>query len=243
MALIANMLVRIGCEDDKVLLKASVASILPVCDRIMILACGPDVIETLKPIETPNIVYIEVESDFCSTHGFAEARNILLQSVRTDHYVLWVDSDEVHFTNQLQQIKNTVLATEKFDDIRTHFVHFTLGSNAFEKWESRINIFRKDTGSHWEEKVHERIVHGNHERKLFHSDYVYHHYGYIRDQEIVFQRWQQYAQLEGKDAVHIEHEYPDHKVLDHRKASLIPYFGEYPSAIPQEWISKKQIRL
>lgn len=247
--LIANLLTKIACPDDAILLKACLQSIIPVCEHIYILD-GTDnsnaiaqLIEVIQMDYCYTNIHVIRDTTTIEKEGYAAARNILLDKVAVGDYVLWVDSDEVHFTEGLKQLKNTVLG--QYDDVNMHFVHFTLGSNGYEKFEARTTIFRKEAESTWVGKVHEHIMHHPYKlpRKLFYSDYIYHHYGYIRNQELIYNKWRQYCDLEGTDKRRIEQEYPDHRVLDHRKNSLIPYFGEYPSTIPSDWILGKMVNL
>ena len=250
MKLIANMLVQINSEDDVILTKAAIESVLSVVDEIIILDTtppGPDKrwipidSESNKPSEKITIMFGDL--DFCTKQGFAEARNLLLKQSPDECHILWVDSDEVHFPDQLAQLRVLLeTSTLDIDDISMHFVHFCIGSNAYEKFEKRTTIFRKTSGTCWINKVHEKIVHADRSTRVtFDSSYIYHHYGYVRDQEVVFSRWRQYGLLEGQTNPSVDVEYPDHKVLEHRRASLLPYFGLYPPTIPEDWIVSKLI--
>lgn len=239
--LIANMLVQIKCEDDRILFQSSLKSIYPVCDEIFLLDTSEEknLVKSLIPATYIDKVRVaSAPPDICYKEGFDVARNLMLPQVPIGAHILWVDSDEVHFSGQLQSIKDLLLS--KYDDISTHFIHFCINSNRYEKFERRINIFRKKSEEcRWVGHVHERIEHGAGSRSLYHSDYIYHHYGYIRPQEVIYDRWYQYALLEGQKNPSVEQEYPDKQVLDHRRASLLPYFGEYPKHIPLKWIESK----
>lgn len=238
---VANMLVRIDCPDDVTLLLAAINSVAPVVDEIVVLDMtepfteGENWYHSLAPDVQEKVTTLMERSDYCTTAGFAAARNILLMNSPKDCYILWIDSDEVMFTDQLQALRDTVLASGQYDDVETHFVHFCIGTNLYEKVERRVNIFRVEKGSSWTCAVHERITHPTFPRRVFHSDYTYHHYGYVRPQEIIFNRWRQYAILEGQQNPSVDTEYPDKQVLEHRRAGLLPYFGEYPVALPTEW--------
>ena len=242
--LVANILCRIQCDDDLVLFKACIDSIFPVCDRILILSTdgNADGLWNLLPSCSASKVEIDqVETGFIEDQGFAAARNLLLANVNDGDHVLYVDADECHFPEQLQLLKDQILPIT--DDIGAHFIHFTLGSNAFEKFEARTIIVRKTKGTRWEGKVHEKLVHDDPNRYLFHSDYHYAHFGYVRDQSLIANHWKQYTALEGDDPNRIDQEYPDHQCLSHRLDSLLPFFGEYPSSIPPEWVWLKRIQL
>jgi hypothetical protein len=241
--LIANMLVKLSCDDDRILFKAAVESITGVYDHILILTdlekSMVELYDILKFSESNSRIFY-TSPNFIEENGFAAARNILLEKVAVGDHVLWVDSDECHYPENLMEIKKILPG---YDDVKTHFIHFTLSSMFYEKMEARINIFRKTEGTRWEGKVHEGIVHGSKPRILFNSDYLYGHFGYIRDQKVVGDRWKQYLALEGNNPNRIDDEYPDQQVLNHRKDELLPYFGEYPSSLPVEWIRSKMIEI
>lgn len=258
----ANMIVKIGCDDDKVLFTAAIASIGKVVDRILILDMTGegdtylgDAMSFVPNDVKSKVLFLVELPDFCSREGFAAARNILLDKTPVGAYVLWVDSDECHFSKELAQLLQLV-RKGFFDEVSTHFIHFCLGSNFYEKFEERRNIFRRFATTRWEGKVHERIVHDQPDLKIFYSDYIYHHYGYVRSQEYVFSRWYQYALLEGQTKPYeIEEEAgqtvpyfrgdkPDpSKLLEHRRSSLLAYFGEYPAELPQDWVKEKMITI
>lgn len=244
--LIANMLVKIQCPDDAVLFKASVLSIVDVCDRVLILSTeGIESVRFLRDLlegHLEKVFFCSVPPGTVEERGFAYVRNILLDMVPVGDHILWVDSDEVHFPEQLLVIKEKVLPFK--DEVVAHFIHFTIGANTYEKFESRRIIFRRDISTLWNGKVHEAASHSpTIVPRIFHSDYHYFHLGYCRDQSVIADRWKQYTALEGDNPDRIDQEYPDHRVLDHRLDSLITYFGEYPSTLPPEWVSSKMIEI
>lgn len=259
--LVANILFTIKGEDDWVLFQAAINSIKNVVDRIVLLDTSPtdDLLnakrlgEFLQSIEC----MVDYRHDaLILQEGFSAARNDLLARSPEECFILWQDSDEVMFPEGLQQIKDLLSTQEgtakEIDNVSTNFIHFCLGSNRYERFEPRVNIFRRK-GAHWEQKVHERLVFDG-PRKIFYSDYHYHHYGYVRDQEYVFERWFQYALLEGQIQPYVNEEVDGKtvpyfrdgrenasKILEDRRATLIPFFGIYPEAIPMSWIQSKLI--
>lgn len=251
---VTNMLFTLQNEDDLILFKASVESIASVVDEIVLLETGRSDIHPVKEglfflKDLPCKVSYEYDSSIIEDRGFAEARNNLLDRSPKDCYILWNDSDECHFTDGLQQLKDLVLSTEQYDAISTHFIHFCIHSNLYERFEKRTNIFRKGT-LRWIEKVHERI--DPIPKKIFSSSYFYLHMGYVRDPEYVFSRWNQYALLEGQTTPYVNEEVDGKTVpyfrlgregpkniLDDRLKTLIPYFGSYPASIPIKWIQSK----
>jgi len=249
--LVANMMFSINGEDDRILLQSSIASILPAVDGLVLLETSTE--KSLVSLELPksaNISYC-YNPDII-TEGFAACRNSLLARSPDDCHILWVDSDEVHFTERLLDLK--AMLVYDFDVITAHFIHFCLGSNVYERFEKRGIIFRRE-GASWANKVHELVVHA-HPPQVFNSDYHYHHYGYCRDQEYVFSRWKHYALLEGQTNPYEKEEVegqtvpyfrgdrsgPD-KILEDRRKTLIPFHGTHPSDIPKEWLDKKNLQL
>ena len=240
------MLVKLESEDDSILLSASLSSTRNITDKVIILDTSIDqskteLCKTICQNNCNNLIFLH-DSNIINRDGFAAARNLMLNVSDNDCYILWQDADEVHFTDQLLILRQLVdHSLSPLDDVSMHFVHFCLGSNMYEKFEKRTTIFRRTPDTHWENKVHEKIVHSPGIRSAFASACHYHHYGYVRDQETVFNRWRQYAILSGEENPSVDQEYPDHQVLEHRRKSLLPYFGEYPAAIPADWITRKLI--
>jgi hypothetical protein len=253
--LVTNMLLKIQCADDITLFKAAIESTIDLADEIYILDTTPKDSEYYCILtinddlyrwsanlmrEKGKTIVTYHEPDYCTLHGFAAARNYLLNHSPEDCFIFYHDADEVHYPDQLQFLKDNL---QNYDDIRAHFIHFCLGTNFFEKFEARTILFRRYPGTHWENKVHERVVHTDLNRRVFSADYHYFHGGYVRDQEVVYSRWHAYALLEGQKTPIVEQEYPDHRVLDHRRESLLPYFGEYPSSLPAEWVRNKMVKI
>jgi len=260
MILCVNMLVKIGCPDDEVLFRAAIESLLPAVDQIVLLDTSSDsgaVSRCLGGLDLQGKVDGRgYDPGIIEREGFAAARNLMLQNSPQDCYVFWPDSDEVWFTQDLLDLR-PILESGVYDDIATRFLHFCLGANAVEKTESRINIFRRTPETHWVDRVHERIMHhgtcadaiGNPQsvvaqpRRLFVSPITYHHYGYVRPQEFIYGRWAQYKELDGTKAASLAAEFPNEQVLEHRRGVLMPYFGEYPTALPREWVEQHTIQL
>ncbi len=251
--LIANILATVKSEDDRILLKACIDSIYPVVDKILILASKDEHFDEWAHLDKVSVFWRD--PDFIEKNGFAAARNELLAKVPIDDFVLWIDSDEVAFPEQLKHLYDLLQSDSVFlDGITTHFIHFCLGSNAYERFERRLNIFKNHAALRWVGKTHEKLNRPPY--SVFHSDYIYHHYGYVRDQAYVFSRWRQYALLEGQEnPYHVEEvdgeilpyfrderDGPD-KILEDRKKTLLPYFGAYPSVLPESWIRSKLIDL
>ena len=252
---ISNILLKIQCEDDITLFRAAIESTIDVVDEIYILDTTPkdseyyciftindDLYRWSADLmrEKEKVITTFHEPDYCTLHGFAAARNYLLNQSTEDSFIFYHDADEIHYPEQLQLLKDSL---RDYDDIRAHFIHFCLGTNFFEKFEARTIIFRRYEGTHWEGKVHERVVHTNPNRRVFHAPYTYMHAGYIRPQSVIFDRWRSYSILEGQINPSVDHEYPDKQCLEHRRDSLLPYFGEYPSTIPTEWVKSKMVKI
>ena len=244
--LCVNMLVNIGCPDDEVLFRASVESVLPAVDEFVFLDTSEDRTAVERCLEGLDFGGKPVGHGYSQTiiaeHGFAAARNLMLRNSPADCFIFWLDADEVFFPQDLLDLKQ-VLASDLYDDVGTRFLHFCLGSNAIEKTEGRINIFRRTPDTCWVDRVHERVVHSPGTRRVFVSPVTYLHMGYVRPQEFIYKRWAQYKELDGTKAASLAAEFPDEQVLEHRRSVLMPYYGEYPPALPREWVESKRIDL
>jgi hypothetical protein len=258
--IVSNMLVKLACEDDEILFAASVKALMPIVDKMVFLDTTPSGGTSVNNIlshltaGTPHFAggVLLRDAEIIDRDGFAAARNEMLKETPMGAHVLWVDSDEVHFPFEFASIKEFLGRNPQYN-VQTHFIHFCLGSNAYERFEPRVNIFKKTAEIMWENRVHEKL---NFEGPIYHSPYFYHHYGYVRPQEFVFGRWHQYALLEGQKNPYKEEECEGEivpyfrgtrdspsKILEDRRERLIPYFGLYPETLPQEWILNHQIRL
>jgi glycosyltransferase involved in cell wall biosynthesis len=249
---VANLLACVKSEDDKILLKACLDSILPVVDRVILGWDHTNPFPLGFPEYKGKIQIVPIPQTTIDTEGFALARNTLLNEVEIGDYILWVDSDEVHFTEELKALRQNIIDPETYGIITTHFVHFCIHSNRYERYERRGNIFQKHPDTKWEGKVHEKLSSGLIPKPLFHSAYSYHHYGYVRPQEYVFSRWHQYAKLEGQENPYMAEEVDGkvvpyfregrkgpEEILNDRLKTLIQYHGEYPDSMPREWIISK----
>lgn len=257
------MLVCIRSDDDVALFRASLAALCEVVDGIVVLDTTPEALRTHCDVEATLKEYFGSAADAryhysweqfkISKDGFGEARNYLLEKTPINAYALWVDTDEVHFSEQLALLKKEVLDSEKYDDISINFVHFCIGSNLFEYIEPKVRIFKNTPGLKWEGRSHEHLVFEQMApRKVFYSDYQFHHYGYLRSQDLIAERWDLYAYLEGKKyekAVAVaekqtiefiaEGKTAKRDILSSRLVRLMPYLGDYPSAIPISWLESK----
>lgn len=259
--LVANILVTLDNEEDKIFFEWCLKSLVGVVDEIIILNTGKNLKEVVdichSVLEGSTSSYL-LKNDFSiiKEQGFAAARNKLLQESPENCYILYRDSDEVGFPEELKLLKETILDTDRYDDISTYFIHFCLGFNGYERFEQRTTIFRKTPETKWVNKVHEKITHGQTTRSIFYSDYTIHHYGYVRSQEYVFNRWHQYAILEGQTNPYKDEEVNGTvvpyfregregpgKILEDRKKTLIPYFGKFPNFVDTKYIESKQVVL
>lgn len=258
MKLYANILFKNGDPLDLELLDMCLKSLKPSVDGVVLLDTSAEPTEsvalTARPDHPPLFNYLR-DPDIIERGGFAAARNYLLQFTpqEPDTWILWVDSDEVHF-DSLAQLR-PLMEGDQYDEISTHFVHFCLGTNLYERMERRTNLFRHGPDIRWEGKVHEHLVRDRPAR-TFQSSYLYHHYGYVRSQEYVFSRWVQYAKLEGNPDPYKEEEVdgkvvpyfrperpsPAH-ILDDRLKTLTEYHGEFPSAVPPQFVARHQYQL
>ncbi len=262
--LVANMLVSLNVEDDYLLFDAAIRSIAPAVDGIVVLDNSPQnakgaVEKNLRRYyssqeaasnSAPFYSY-EYNPEIIESQGFSAARNNLLARSPAESWIFWVDSDEVHFTEQLLDLRRKAIESDRWDDIRISFVHFVVHSDLYALIEPRICLFRRSVHTRWINPVHELVVHSSEQdavaqRRLYWSSYTYHHYGYLRPQTYISDRLTQYALKivgpEGDEYKQRSGYTVDQKnmVLQHRKEAAMPYCGPFPAAISRSWIDSKR---
>ncbi len=245
--LVANIIAKVESDLDFAMLRACLMSLRAACDRIVLYyapgVATPAISAKLSDICMENRVDIQVHSGPVSS--FADLRNKAMDLVREGEFFVWIDSDEVAFSDDLVALKNQMgrLHTEDnpLSSVATRFVHFCLSPDTYEYYQPRITIIRKGPDTRWEGSVHEKVV-GYAPGRILHSDYIVHHYGYVKPQEQVFARWQHYAELEGDPNRYLAEEVngktvpyfrpvdrpsPEH-ILEDRRKTLLPYHGPHP---------------
>lgn len=209
----ANLIV--GAKPEKFLTHC-LRSITEAVDEIIIVA-NPD----NKNAEIMN-VFPKVRVAYLPFKGFATARNNCLALSRDADYILRVDADEVHFTEQLKAVIQRMVDGNK-DGAIAAFYHFIKDFRHYQSVDGRTILFRNKPGLVWQREVDEELD-GLLPADLVNTDYRYHHYGYCKPQKEVWENWMQREEILGtREWFHDKD--PD-TVLDERK--LIEYKGPYP---------------
>ncbi len=216
MTLAANMLVGKFAEPW---LLASLRSINWV-DEIIIVANNMHPINQKQvmqfSIEYDNLVvldYFKAYKDF----RFDYARNLAKNVTDTD-YILKIDADEVYydsFKNAFYNIDRTV------DYWRVYFYHFYFDDKHLQEIHSADVLFKNNKDWSWQKPVHE-VMEGPDKHGVL--DVYYAHYGYVKPQREVFNKWWLYAELDNNTEIYKDTD-PDH-ILDEAKTK--PFDGPYP---------------
>lgn len=148
----------------------------------------------------------------CAMDGaldFAAARNAALAEVPDGDFVLILDADDVHYP-EAQDIIGYYLA-QGADSITAAFYHFVCYRDAYQDVYPREIVFRKNPDTQFAGRVHEQLITRCHRPVV--AEYRYCHYGYLKAQRDVFDRWVRYSEIEG-DPNHYAGQDPDHIIED-----------------------------
>jgi len=221
--IVANIIVDSKLEKY---LPQCLKSIVDAVDEIVIVA-NPD--NKNAPLMN---VFPKVRVAYMPFIDFASARNNCLALSKDANYILRVDADEVHFTNQLKMLIDIMVKKHK-DGAVASFYHFVKSYKNYQSIDSRIILFRNKPTLRWTKKVDEYLE-GLLPADLYNSNYKYHHYGYTKSQREIWNGWIQREKILGTNEWY--HDKNPDTILDERK--LIPYTGDYPLAMKDE-IRKK----
>lgn len=166
--------------------------------------------------------------------SFAEARNKCIDMVDDGDLIFIVDADDVHYP-EFETIVRTA-AEKGVDSVTAHFYHLMVYKDIYQFVQPREIVYKKYPTTHFTKGVHELLVTERHWPIT--SGYHYVHYGYVKPQAEVFNRWKFYSDLEG-DFTHYDGQNPDH-ILDDRITVSKPLLVEHPPAIKEfleEWPS------
>ncbi len=160
-----------------------------------------------------------------SCQDFAAARNKALELVDDGDFVLILDADEVHYA-AWKDICGYYLANGA-DSITAAFYHFVVYRDAVQAVYPREIVFRKYPDTQFVGSVHEQLH--TMRRNPVVADYRYCHFGYLRSQPNVFERWRRYSVIEG-DPNHYDGQSPEH-IIDDRVSVATRFTLDYPPAV------------
>ena len=217
MKIYANMIV--GAKEEP-FLKYSLRSIFPCVDEIVIVANDGDNLNasTIEKCSKVSVYYRPFKD-------FATARNIALSYSTAADYILWVDADEVHFIRDLSRFIEEAVS-KKVDCAQAAFFHFVKDNKHYQSIDPR-NILLRNGIFKWTKAVDEYPEFISKGQKMLLSKYRYHHYGYTKDPQRLWEDWMDRAKILGTREW-FEDKDPK-TILDDRV--LIPYEGEYPEVM------------
>lgn len=170
-----------------------------------------------------------VEAPF---EGFARARNLCLDAIRAADnpdpltWVLMVDADEVHgplLANLTRRVLPSLAPAVSAVD--GYVVQFMQTNDFFISLDRRHNLLYKlNPDLHYEREVHERLK-GISGRDIC-LPYTYYHYGYVRPNQQILEKWVQYNRL--GDTTYDAQSFPD-------QASPSMFLDQAPICMPFRW--------
>jgi glycosyltransferase involved in cell wall biosynthesis len=172
----------------------------------------------------PNAKFI----DFSETglpFTFSNARNCAIDHTES-YWILWQDADEVHF-DSLERLMREVLNWTHYDGFQFNFYHFLLDMFHFQHTELRKNVFKRE-GRRWTGNVHEHVEPLD---KALILDYYYHHYGYAKPQDLIYENWRKYWELNPDENFKLKENRNPHDIISDRVTIAQDYKGLYPEVI------------
>lgn len=157
--------------------------------------------------------------------SFAEARNLALRRVDHGDFVLIVDSDDVHYP-EWETIARQHIA-EGADIVTATFTHFMVYKDLVQYEAPREILFQHGPGVRFASRVHEQLLHPR-RFPAIETLYGYAHYGYIKPQTEVFDRWRLYSALEGHPDYYAGWE--GENILIDRLSVCHRFTGQHPPA-------------
>lgn len=176
----------------------------------------------LEEIPTAKII------QFTGEFSFSAARNLALENTESG-WIIWIDADECHF-EAFEGLVRAFIREPQGDGIETGFYHFLLDMYHYQSIDPRVNVFRND-GKQWEGKVHEQI---KPIQKVFSTPYRYHHYGYVKPQELVYENWRTYWDLNPDEKWKLHEKRNPRDIISDRVSVAKEYHGSYPEVIQSD---------
>lgn len=184
---------------------------------------NPNIEVVKKIIPSAKIIQFPREVEF----SFSAARNLALDNTES-YWVLWQDADEVHFNN-FEKIFRGMSDWIHYDGFKFYFYHFLLDVFHFQHIEPRTIIFKRD-GRRWAGDVHEQVQPLN---NVYFEDYRYHHYGYTKPQNLIYENWKLYWSLNPGERFKLNEYRNADDIISDRVTVAHSYTGEYPEVIKE----------
>jgi hypothetical protein len=156
---------------------------------------------------------------------FSNARNYALDNSES-YWILWQDADEVHF-NSLEKTLRDISHWTHYNGFQFNFYHFLLDIFHFQHIELRKNVFKRQ-GRKWVGDVHEQVQPLDNTLIL---DYHYHHYGYAKPQNLIYENWRLYWSLKPEEQFKLKENRNPNDIISDRVTIAQDYGGLYPEVI------------
>ena len=131
--------------------------------------------------------YYKVYREF----NFADARN-LAKEVSSSDYLLKIDADELYYNSFETTIRSLSFDMDMY---LVYFYHLFYSMEHYRFIEPKEVLFANKPEIRWDYKVHERIIGVKSYDQL---DDCFIHYGYLKSNEAILDKWRLYAKLEGE---------------------------------------------
>ncbi|NDD27152.1 MAG: glycosyltransferase [Proteobacteria bacterium] len=213
-------------------LAAALASLNDAVDRIVVNDNSGDPLCANRAVLEASALFRSQRMEIVDApfEGFARARNHCLDAVRRqghhDAWIFMVDADEVH-GGGLETVTRGVLASlpPSVGVVDAYVVQFLQTLDYYISLDRRHNLFfRLTPETRYERDVHEQLQ-GVRGRRLC-LPYVYHHYGYVRPNQEILDKWRLYQRLGDKT-------YKDGQLA--AQASSTMFVDHAPQCIPYTW--------
>lgn len=180
-----------------------------------------------EELEGKEVRYTELQPDENGHFSFADARNTCISQTDTGDFILILDADDVHYPHFEQIVKEAI--SRGADSLTANFYHLMVYKDIYQYTQPREILYKNYPGTSWEKGVHELLQ--NQKGYPEYTSYHYMHYGYVKPQREVFDRWKFYSDLEG-DYHHYDGQNPE-TILDDRVAVCKPLTEGHPPAIAE----------
>lgn len=213
-------------KNEEEFLPFSLRSVQDVADEIIIVdnQSTDGTVEIARRFPGVKIIFADIQDNYSAL------RNLGLQQARGEWLMPMMDADCI-FYNDIKQVVPRLIQSPLADAYLFWYYHLLGGyfqvqnKSDHDPTYQRIMLARNRPGMHWVGAVHEHLEGiGPH---VLDSGLHYVHYGYVKPQRHIWERWVKYARLEGRPGV-FDHLDPDH-ILD--GCPVRPFDREHPEVI------------
>jgi GT2 family glycosyltransferase len=156
---------------------------------------------------------------------FGKIRTLVNEAIPLGAYGLIADCDDVPYPDLIPECRQII--ADGYDIATFHFFHLAVFKNLLHSERHREILYRNSEGVHFENAVHELLVHPRERPILGKARYV--HYGYVRSARAVARKWEFYRSL-GAEIHDYDVSQPD-RALDDWPRVCTPFWREHPPAV------------